>query len=143
MATKHEEGPPPFERNRGDEHNKSNLSREIDERIFTYLSDLVPFSTSRFGILQLGPLCNASMSCAFSEANCHVKIVLNENNLASILEFNQLFSKGIQLLRDVKENKRDLEEHKLAALKILDDFFKEKGKAALLQNVKRKTELIS
>lgn len=127
MATKHEEGPPPFKRNRGDEHNKSNLSREIDERIFTYLSDLVPFSTARFGILQLGPLCNASMSCAFSEANCHVKTVLNENNLALILEFNQLFSKGIQLLRDVKENKRDLEEHELAALKILDDFFKEKG----------------
>uniref|UniRef100_A0A8W8KY30 Uncharacterized protein n=1 Tax=Magallana gigas TaxID=29159 RepID=A0A8W8KY30_MAGGI len=68
------------------------------------------------------------MSCAFSEANCHVKTVLNENNLALILEFNQLFSKGIQLLRDVKENKRDLEEHELAALKILDDFFKEKEK---------------
>lgn len=44
--------------------------------------------------------------------------------------------KGFSFLRDVKENKRDLEEHELAALKILDDFFKEKGKAALLQNVK-------
>lgn len=131
MSTKHEEGPSTCKRNRDDGHGKLNLGREIDERVFTYVSDLVPFSTARFGTLQLGPLCNASMSCAFSEANCHVKTVLNENNLALILEFNQLFNKGIQLLRDVKDNKRDLEEHELAAVKILDDFFKEKGKASL------------
>lgn len=133
MTTKHEEGPSTCKRNRDEEHGKSekrskcNLGREIDRRVFTYVSDLVPFSSARFGILQLGPFCNASMSCTFSEANCHVKTVLNENNLALILEFNQLFGRGIQLLRDVKENKRDLEEHELAAIKILDDFFKEKG----------------
>lgn len=136
MAAKNEpveDGPSSCKRNRNEEQgnsetrSKCNLGREIDERIFTYASDLVPFSTARFGFLQLGPHCNASMSCAFSEANCHVKPVLNEDNLALILEFNQLFSKGIQLLCDVKDNKTDLEEHELAAIKILDDFFKEKG----------------
>jgi hypothetical protein len=100
---------------------------EIDRRIFTYVSELFPFSTARFGILQLGPLCNASESCSFTEANCHVKTVMNEDDLALVLEFNQLFSKGIQFLSDVNENKRDFEEHELAAIGILDDFFMEKG----------------
>ena len=104
------------------------LGREVDERIFTYVSDLVPFSTAKFGILQLGPYCNATESCSFTEANCHVKTVINENDLALILEFNQLFSKGVQLLSDLKGNVRDMEEHELAAIRILDDFFKEKGK---------------
>nr|XP_022288113.1 uncharacterized protein LOC111100476 isoform X3 [Crassostrea virginica] len=102
------------------------LGWEVDERIFTYVSDLVPFSTAKFGILQLGPYCNATESCSFTEANCHVKTVINENDLALILEFNQLFSKGVQLLSDLKGNVRELEEHELAAMRILDDFFKEK-----------------
>lgn len=72
------------------------------------------------------------MSCVFLEVNCYVKIVLNENNLVLILEFNQFFSKGIQFLCDVKENKWDLEEYEFVVLKILDDFFKEKGKVVLL-----------
>lgn len=97
---------------------KCKLGREVDGRIFTYVSDLVPFSTAKFGILQLGPLCNAAES---------VKTVMNENDLALILEFNQLFSKGVQLLSDLKRNTREFEEHELAAILILDDFFKEKG----------------
>lgn len=60
------------------------------------------------------------------EANCNVKTVMNENDLALILEFNQLFSKGVQLLSDLKRNTREFEEHELAAIRILDDFFKEK-----------------
>lgn len=72
------------------------------------------------------------MSCVFLEVNCYVKIVLNENNLVLILEFNQFFSKGIQFLCDVKKNKWDLEEYEFVVLKILDDFFKEKGKVVLL-----------
>lgn len=52
---------------------------------------------------------------------------MNENDLALILEFNQLFSKGVQLLSDLKRNTREFEEHELAAIRILDDFFKEKG----------------
>lgn len=106
---------------------KCKLGREVDGRIFTYVSDLVPFSTAKFGILQLGPLCNAAESCSFTEANCNVKTVMNENDLALILEFNQLFSKGVQLLSDLKRNTREFEEHELAAIRILDDFFKEKG----------------
>lgn len=117
----------------GDESHADNLRvRKVDERIFTYVSDLVPFSFAKFGLLQLGPLCNASQSCSFAEANCHVKTVVNENDLALILEFNQLFSKGIQLLSDLNGSKRDLEEHELAAIKILDDFIKEKGKNSCL-----------
>lgn len=50
MVIKYEEGLLFFKRNWGDEYNKSNLSREIDERIFMYLLDLVFFSIVRFGI---------------------------------------------------------------------------------------------
>eukprot|EP00105_Crassostrea_gigas_P041002 XP_019925150.1 PREDICTED: uncharacterized protein LOC105333851 [Crassostrea gigas] len=102
------------------------LLSELDERIFTYVSNSNSFSFAKFGFLKLGPLCNASESHSFTEANCHVKTVRNENNLALILEFSQLFSRGVMLLSDVKNNRRELDRQEIAAIKILDNFFKEK-----------------
>lgn len=102
------------------------LASELDERIFTYVSNSNSFSFAKFGFLKLGPLCNASESHSFTEANCHVKTVRNENNLALILEFSQLFSRGVMLLSDVKNNRRELDRQEIAAIKILDNFFKEK-----------------
>lgn len=106
------------------------LASELDERIFTYVSNSNSFSFAKFGFLKLGPLCNASESHSFTEANCHVKTVRNENNLALILEFSQLFSRGVMLLSDVKNNRRELDRQEIAAIKILDNFFKEKGKCS-------------
>lgn len=106
---------------------QTNMASELDERIFTYVSDSDTFDFAKFGFLKLGPLCNASESCSFTEATCNFKTVRNENNLALILEFSQLFSRGITLLNDVKNNKRELEQHELVAIKLLDSFFKDKG----------------
>lgn len=106
------------------------LASELDERIFTYVSNSNSFSFAKFGFLKLGPLCNASESHSFTEANCHVKTVRNENNLALILEFSQLFSRGVMLLSDVKNYRRELDRQEIAAIKILDNFFKEKGKCS-------------
>lgn len=104
------------------------FASELNERIFLYVSNSNSFSFANFGFLKLGPLCNASESYSFSEANCHVKTVKNENNLALILEFSQLFSRGTMLLSDVKNNRRELDQQEIAAIRILDNFFKEKGK---------------
>ena len=106
---------------------QTNMASELDERIFTYASDSDTLDFAKFGFLKLGPLCNASESCSFTEATCNFKTVRNENNLALILEFSQLFSRGIALLSDVKNNKRELEQHELEAIKLLDSFFKDKG----------------
>lgn len=108
------------------------IASELDERIFTYVSDSNSFNFVNFGILKLGPLCNASESFSFTEANCHVKTVKNENNLALILEFNQLFSRGVTLLSDVKNDRRVLDQHEVAAIRILDRYFKEKGKSLIV-----------
>nr|XP_022332267.1 uncharacterized protein LOC111129982 [Crassostrea virginica]XP_022332268.1 uncharacterized protein LOC111129982 [Crassostrea virginica] len=107
---------------------QTNMASELDERIFTYVSDSDTLDFAKFGFLKLGPLCNASESCSFTEATCNFKTVRNENNLALILEFSQLFSRGITLLSDVKNNKRELEQHELEAIKLLDSFFKDKDK---------------
>lgn len=102
------------------------LASEFDERIFTYVSNSNSFSFANFGFLKLGPLCNASESYSFTEANCQVKTVKNENNLALILEFSQLFGRGVMLLSDVKNNRRELDQQEIVAIRILDNFFKEK-----------------
>lgn len=111
------------------------LASELDERIFTYVSNSNSFSFAKFGFLKLGPLCNASESHSFTEANCHVKTVRNENNLALILEFSQLFSRGVMLLSDVKNNRRELDRQEIAAIKILDNFFKERGKCSCTKSL--------
>ena len=48
-----------------------------------------------FAILQLGPDCNAHMSVSFTEAKCNFK------NSRYMVDFDNIFSKGMDLLFDL------------------------------------------
>ena len=73
-----------------------------------------------FAILQLGPDCNAHMSVSFTEAKCNFK------NSRYMIDFD-IFSKGMDLLFDLKNGTRDLNEDEQRAVDILCDFLEGKG----------------
>lgn len=77
-----------------------------------------------FAILQLGPDCNAHKS--FTEAKCNF-IKVGTGGTPYLIDFDDIFSKGIDLLFDLKNGTRVLNEDEQRAMDILYDFLEEKG----------------
>lgn len=82
----------------------------------------------RFGFLQVGSLCNASESNAFTKARCHMTNITNKRNGHYYLEFKELFGPGKKLLEDYKKNPKSRKSlNKTIAIGKLESFLREKG----------------
>ncbi|XP_061171272.1 uncharacterized protein LOC133180832 [Saccostrea echinata] len=80
-----------------------------------------------FAILQLGPDCNANTSAFFTDARCDFrKVGPTGSTSLYMIDFYDVFTKGFDLLLDLKGQSRELNEDKQRAVDILDDYFKEK-----------------
>lgn len=81
----------------------------------------------RFGFLELGSLCNASESNAFTRASCHITNITNERNGHYFLEFIELFRPGLELLEKYKTDRWSPNAREENAIEKLESFLREKG----------------
>ncbi|XP_062583200.1 uncharacterized protein LOC134244959 [Saccostrea cucullata] len=80
-----------------------------------------------FAILQLGPDCNASTSALFPDVRCDFrKVGPAGSSSLYMIDFDDVFTKGIDLLLDLRDQSRELNEDEQRAVDILDNYFKEK-----------------
>lgn len=97
---------------------------KLNEDVFKFLSKV---SSTKFGFLKLGPLCNASESNSFKSAKCHIQNVTNKKNGHYTLDLKRLFQDGCDLLENMENNTSiSLDERKIAAVKALENFFDNK-----------------
>ncbi|XP_062601299.1 uncharacterized protein LOC134263017 isoform X2 [Saccostrea cucullata] len=80
-----------------------------------------------FAILQLGPDCNASTSALFPDVRCDFrKVGPAGSSSLYMIDFDDVFTKGIDLLLDLRDQSRELNEDEQRAVDILNNYFKEK-----------------
>lgn len=101
---------------------------ELNQAISECVS--VPNSTIavKFGFIKLGPKCNASEPNTFTKARCYIDKIRNGENRPYTLDFRTIFNQGIRLLRDYKNESRQLRRGENAAIRKLINFFENKGK---------------
>lgn len=107
------------------------VNPNIDE-LNQAISDCVSVSDStvavKFGFLKLGPLCNASKHSAFTSAICDIEEIKNQEKKKYTLDFRTIFDQGIKVLRDYKNQSRELRRSENTAVGKLISFFQNKGK---------------
>lgn len=96
---------------------------KLDKKLFACLSKL---KSVKFGFLELGSLCDASESNAFTSTHCHIKNITNKENKHFTWNFRSLFRVGYDLLRNIEKSENpyvSLPEREIAALIKLETFF--------------------
>lgn len=101
---------------------------KLDQKLFACLPKL---KSVKFGFIELGSLCDASESSAFTSTHCHLKHITNKEYKHFTWNFKSLFHVGYALLRKIE--KRDnphlsLPARTIAAITKLETFLEEKGK---------------
>lgn len=95
-----------------------------DKRIFRNLGSV---SKVQFVLLKLGPLCNATKSRLFSEAECDTGRV-KDGETPIAVNFSLIFQPGLSLLKDIRDGKKKtLPNHEKSAIQKLDEYVKVLG----------------
>lgn len=95
-----------------------------DKRIFRNLGSV---SKVQFVLLKLGPLCNATKSRLFSEAECDTGRV-KDGDIPIAVNFSLIFQPGLSLLKDIRDGKKKtLPNHEKSAIQKLDEYVKVLG----------------
>lgn len=95
-----------------------------DRRIF---QNLESFSKVQFVLLKLGPLCNATKSRLFTEAECDTERV-KDGDIPIAVNFSLIFQPGLSLLKDIRDDKKQtFPNHEKSAIRKLDEYVKVLG----------------
>lgn len=103
---------------------KGEEDQKYDERIFRNLDS---FSKVQFALLKLGPLCNATKSRSFTEADCDFERI-KDGDIPIAANFSLIFKPGVSLLKDIRDGKKkNLFYHEKTALRKLHGYVKVLG----------------
>lgn len=106
---------------------KTTCSSELRNAISECLSESNSTVNVRFGFLELGSLCNASESNAFTKASCHITNITNKRNGHYFLDFRKLFRPGLTLLENYKNDTWRPNARGKKAIEKLELFLRERG----------------
>lgn len=106
-------------------------SSSESEEEWTRLAEIILKSSRdsvQFGFLRLGKYCNASDSYSFTDATCNISCIKDERDgVAFVRSFDEVFRRGVEVMNKLKSgDKTDLKQQDKTALKLLNNFFKEK-----------------
>ena len=94
---------------------------KYDERLFRNLEF---FNRVQFALLKLGPLCNATKSRLFTEADSDFERI-KDGDIPIAANFSLIFQPGIAFLKDIRDGKKqNLLSHEKKALQKLDGYVK-------------------
>ncbi|XP_052691850.1 uncharacterized protein LOC128169833 [Crassostrea angulata] len=106
-------------------------SSSVSEEEGTHLAENILKSSRdsvHFGFLRLGKYCNASDSYSFTNATCNIRCIKDERDgVAFVRSFDEVFRRGVEVMNKLNSgDKTGLKQHDKTAVKLLNNFFKEK-----------------